>query len=106
MTATPSAMSVRSWRTSTGTYSRAAYSGIPRMTGRHNGKLRLMYEANPLGFVAEQAGGTASSGRERILDIQPEALHQRVPLMLGPVDVVENTVSVLQSAAHYNKEMA
>ena len=65
-----------------------------------NGKLRLMYEANPLGYVAERAGGAASSGHERILDIQPESLHQRVPLMLGPVDVVENTVSVLQSAAH------
>ncbi len=63
-----------------------------------NGKLRLMYEANPLGYVAERAGGAASSGRERILDIQPESLHQRVPLMLGPADVVENTVSVLQSA--------
>ena len=62
-----------------------------------NGKLRLMYEANPLGFVAEQAGGAASSGRERILDIQPEALHQRVPLMLGPADVVEKTVSILNS---------
>ena len=62
-----------------------------------NGKLRLMYEANPLGFVAEQAGGAASSGRERILDIQPEALHQRVPLMLGPTDVVESTVSILNS---------
>ena len=62
-----------------------------------NGKLRLMYEANPLGFVAEQAGGAASSGRERILDIQPEALHQRVPLMLGPSDVVEKTVSILNS---------
>lgn len=60
-----------------------------------NGKLRLMYEANPLGFVAEQAGGAASSGRERILDIRPHALHQRVPLMLGPVDVVEKTVSIL-----------
>ena len=62
-----------------------------------NGKLRLMYEANPLGFVAEQAGGASSSGRERILDIQPEALHQRVPLMLGPADVVEKTVSILNS---------
>ena len=62
-----------------------------------NGKLRLMYEANPLGFVAERAGGAASSGRERILDIQPDALHQRVPLMLGPADVVEQTVSILNS---------
>jgi fructose-1,6-bisphosphatase I len=62
-----------------------------------DGKLRLMYEANPLGFVAEQAGGAASSGSQRILDIQPERLHQRVPLMLGPADVVEKTVSTLNS---------
>lgn len=62
-----------------------------------DGKLRLMYEANPLGFVAEQAGGAASSGRQRILDIQPEKLHQRVPLMLGPTSVVEQTVSILNS---------
>ncbi len=62
-----------------------------------DGKLRLMYEANPLGFVAEQAGGSASSGSQRILDIQPEKLHQRVPLMLGPADVVEKTVSILNS---------
>ena len=71
----------------------------PADNNSSNGKLRLMYEANPLGFVAERAGGAASSGHHRILDIQPEALHQRVPLMLGPADVVENTVSVLQSAA-------
>ena len=62
-----------------------------------DGKLRLMYEANPLGFVAEQAGGAASSGSQRILDIQPEKLHQRVPLMLGPADVVDKTVSILSS---------
>ena len=65
-----------------------------------NGKLRLMYEANPLAFVAERAGGAGSSGQERILDIQPESLHQRVPLMLGPADVVEQTVSILQSGVH------
>ena len=62
-----------------------------------DGKLRLMYEANPLGFVAEQAGGAASSGTQRILDIQPENLHQRVPLMLGPADVVDKTVSILSA---------
>ena len=61
------------------------------------GKLRLMYEANPLGFVAEQAGGAASSGAQRILDIQPQRLHQRVPLILGPSDVVAKTVSILSS---------
>ena len=59
------------------------------------GKLRLMYEANPLGFVAEQAGGLASSGREPILDIRPEKLHQRTPLVLGNRDVVEQTVATI-----------
>ncbi|MBX9788240.1 MAG: class 1 fructose-bisphosphatase [Pirellulales bacterium] len=53
-------------------------------TGRYaQGKLRLMYEANPIAFLAEQAGGEASDGRGRILDIQPEALHQRTPLFVG-----------------------
>jgi fructose-1,6-bisphosphatase I len=47
------------------------------------GKLRLMYEANPMSFIVEQAGGAASTGRERILDIKPRALHQRVPVILG-----------------------
>ena len=60
-----------------------------------DGKLRLMYEANPLGFVAEQAGGAVSSGRLRILDIQPEKLHQRTPLIIGNKDIVEQTVSIL-----------
>jgi fructose-1,6-bisphosphatase I len=53
-----------------------------------NGKLRLMYEAAPLGMVAEQAGGRASNGTEQIRDIQPTSLHQRIPLLLGsPEDV-------------------
>ena len=56
------------------------------------GKLRLLYEANPFAFIFEAAGGKASTGRERILDIVPEALHQRVPLVIGSphdVDVFE-----------------
>ncbi|MFN7976363.1 MAG: class 1 fructose-bisphosphatase [Acidobacteriota bacterium] len=53
------------------------------------GKLRLLYEANPLAFVAEQAGGAASTGRERILDIEPTSLHQRVPLIIGSRDDVK-----------------
>jgi len=55
------------------------------------GKLRLLYEANPMSFIIEQAGGRASTGRERILEIQPSGLHQRVPVILGSrneVDVV------------------
>ena len=47
------------------------------------GKLRLMYEANPMSWLVEQAGGMATNGHERILDIQPKQLHQRVSVFLG-----------------------
>jgi fructose-1,6-bisphosphatase I len=47
------------------------------------GKLRLLYEANPIAFLVEQAGGVATNGRGRVLDIQPEAVHERTPLILG-----------------------
>ena len=47
------------------------------------GKLRLMYEANPMAFIIEQAGGLCTTGREAILDIKPQSIHQRVPLILG-----------------------
>ena len=53
------------------------------------GKLRLMYEANPMGLLVEQAGGAASTGREDILSLQPTQLHQRVPVFLGSKDEVE-----------------
>ena len=59
------------------------------------GKLRLGYEANPLCYVAEQAGGAGSTGAERILDVQPELLHQRTPLIVGNADVVERVVARL-----------
>lgn len=54
-----------------------------------NGRLRLLYEADPIAFLIEQAGGRASSGRERILDIVPSTLHQRVPLIFGAAEEVE-----------------
>ena len=54
-----------------------------------NGKLRLLYEANPLAFVAEQAGGRATNGKDRILDIVPGELHQRVPLLIGSENMVK-----------------
>ncbi len=60
------------------------------------GKLRLMYEANPMSFIVEQAGGMSSTGRQRILDIQPEGLHQRVPVILGSKNEVELVVSYHQ----------
>jgi fructose-1,6-bisphosphatase I len=53
-----------------------------------NGKLRLMYEANPMAFLVEQAGGRASDGRGRILDLEPSGLHQRTPLFIGSAPAV------------------
>ncbi|HMY27559.1 MAG TPA: fructose-bisphosphatase class I, partial [Agitococcus sp.] len=53
------------------------------------GKLRLMYEANPMSFIVEQAGGASTTGRERILDLKPTGLHQRVPVILGSKNEVE-----------------
>ncbi|MDO8890888.1 MAG: class 1 fructose-bisphosphatase [Sulfurimicrobium sp.] len=57
------------------------------------GKLRLLYEANPMSFIVEQAGGASSTGRERILDVQPDGLHQRVPVILGSKNEVETVIS-------------
>ena len=53
------------------------------------GRLRLLYEANPIGFIVEQAGGRASTGRERVLDAQPQSLHQRIGLVFGSREEVE-----------------
>ncbi len=53
------------------------------------GRLRLLYEANPMAFLVEQAGGAASTGRGRILDVEPEGLHQRAPVILGSKNEVE-----------------
>ena len=67
----------------------------PSDKSRPNGRLRLMYEANPLGFVVEQAGGSASTGTTRILDIIPDELHQRTPLILGNKEFVEKVVKTI-----------
>ena len=67
------------------------YGGMyayPADAKNQNGKLRLMYENNPLAFIVEHAGGAASDGTRRILEIEPESLHQRTPLFIGsPEDV-------------------
>jgi fructose-1,6-bisphosphatase I len=62
-----------------------------------NGKLRLLYEAAPLAFICEQAGGRASTGQQDILDIQPESLPQRVPLFLGTREFVDLAEKFLQT---------
>jgi fructose-1,6-bisphosphatase I len=53
-----------------------------------HGKLRLLYECSPMAFVAEQAGGSASTGNERIMEVMPQELHQRVPLIIGSAEDV------------------
>ena len=62
---------------------RGGIFAYPADTKSPNGKLRLLYEANPMAFIFEQAGGAATTGDGRILDVVPKALHQRVPLVLG-----------------------
>jgi len=71
----------------------------PSTQGNPKGKLRLMYEANPMAFIAEQAGGTASDGRRRILDKSPEKLHERTPLFIGSKEMVRRAEAFLQQEA-------
>ena len=74
----------------------------PANTQAPGGKLRLLYEANPLAFICEQAGGAASDGIQRVLDIVPTDLHQRVPLFIGSrrdVDLATETF------AHHSKKV-
>jgi fructose-1,6-bisphosphatase I len=60
------------------------------------GKLRLLYEAAPLAFIAEQAGGYASDGRGPILDLTPDSLHQRTPLFIGNKDLVTKVEDLIR----------
>jgi len=60
----------------------------------HVGRLRLIYEANPVAFLVEQAGGRATDGNVEILKIEPKAIHQRVPLIFGSKDDVFNYESL------------
>ncbi|MFM2325426.1 MAG: hypothetical protein RL244_2305, partial [Pseudomonadota bacterium] len=63
------------------------------------GKLRLLYEANPMSWLVEQAGGAAVNGKQRILDVQPGALHERVSVILGSKNEVERVQQYHQEAA-------
>jgi fructose-1,6-bisphosphatase I len=65
------------------------YYPVDAKLAARGGKLRLMYEANPMAFIVEQAGGAATTGRQRIMDVQPSALHQRVPVFLGSSNEVQ-----------------
>lgn len=68
----------------------------PGTTKNRRGKLRLLYECNPVAFLAEQAGGKASDGFRRILDIQPVQLHERSPLFVGPTHMVEKVEQLMK----------
>jgi len=68
----------------------------PDTTTDPEGKLRLLYECNPLAFIAEQAGGLATTGRERVMTIEPTRLHQRIPYFVGSKKMVEQAMSYLK----------
>ena len=68
----------------------------PDVLSAPEGKLRLLYECNPLAFIAEQAGGLATTGRKRILEIKPERLHQRVPYYVGSKLMVEKVMQCIK----------
>jgi fructose-1,6-bisphosphatase I len=75
------------------------YGGIfiyPATSSAKNGKLRLMYECNPMAFVIEKAGGKASAGNIDILDIQPTNIHQRTPIYLGSTKDVDDAISFIK----------
>jgi len=76
--------------------SRGGIFMYPRDAKNKDGRLRLMYEANPMAFIVEQAGGAATDGNGPILDIKPKGLHQRCPVVLGSRNEVERVTSYHQ----------
>jgi fructose-1,6-bisphosphatase I len=76
-----------------------AYPPDSKSSPKLRGKLRLLYEASPMAFLVEQAGGRASTGKQRILDLEPEWLHQRVPVFFGSVRDVEFAESFQEDLA-------
>ncbi len=71
----------------------------PPTSSNPAGKLRLMYEANPMAFLIEQAGGIASDGRRRVLDVEPSSIHQRTPLVLGSQVEMEAFQRIMSATA-------
>lgn len=69
----------------------------PATAAYPNGKLRLLYECNPMAFIVEQAGGKASNGSQRILEIKPSELHERCPIFIGNTEMVEQVEQMLAS---------
>ncbi|KAK3538868.1 hypothetical protein QTP86_018772 [Hemibagrus guttatus] len=83
------------------------YGGIflyPANVKSPKGKLRLLYECNPMAFIMEQAGGMATTGPINVLDIQPETIHQRAPIVLGSPDDVKEYIAIYQKHAKQMEE--
>lgn len=79
------------------------YGGIflyPANVKSPKGKLRLLYECNPMAFIIEQAGGMATTGSQNVLDIQPTNIHQRVPVVLGSPDDVQEYLAIFKKHAN------
>lgn len=72
--------------------------GYPGDQKNPRGKLRLLYECAPMSFIIEQAGGMATTGKERVMDVIPESVHQRLPLILGSKEDVEDLVEMYKHA--------
>ena len=61
-----------------------------------SGKLRLLYEGNPMAFIVEKAGGLASTGKQAILDVVPKTIHDRIPVFLGSKEDVQEVLSFMK----------
>jgi fructose-1,6-bisphosphatase I len=72
--------------------------GYPGDAKNPNGKLRLVYEGAPMSYILEQAGGKSTTGSQRVMDISPSAVHQRVPVFLGSPDDIDEVVTVYEKA--------
>jgi fructose-1,6-bisphosphatase I len=76
---------------------KGGFFAYPELTDAPEGKYRLQFESNPVGFITEKAGGRASTGTENILDVEPSSIVQRVPTYLGDQDLVREFESIYQS---------
>lgn len=68
----------------------------PATSDAKNGKLRLMFESNPMAFITEQAGGKATTGKQRIMEVEPSEIHQRNPVFMGSENMVNKVESMLE----------
>ena len=71
--------------------------GYPADTKNPNGKLRLLYEGAPMSFIMEQAGGLSTTGKERVMDIKPDFVHQRVPIIMGSKNDVQEVIDAYEN---------